>query len=67
MIGGNIMCGIVGFTNYNLKISYKESKSILKNMNDKLYKRGPDEEGTYMKEKIWFSRVVMLLMVMLLY
>ena len=49
------MCGIVGFTNYNLKMSYNESKTILNNMNDKLYKRGPDEEGFYRKEKIFMA------------
>ncbi|WGS65722.1 asparagine synthase (glutamine-hydrolyzing) [Marinitoga aeolica] len=34
------MCGIVGF-------SGKESKEILKRMNDEIFHRGPDEEGFY--------------------
>lgn len=46
------MCGIVGFTNYNGKMTYDESKNIIENLNGTLKKRGPDEEGYYIKEKI---------------
>lgn len=46
------MCGIVGFTNFNSKLGFEESKKILRNMNEKLTKRGPDEEGTYVKENV---------------
>ena len=46
------MCGIVGFTNYNRNIEFNESAKILNSMNVKLKKRGPDEKGEYIKEKI---------------
>ena len=44
------MCGFVGFGNFKEKISDKEI--ILKNMNDTLSKRGPDEEGFYLNDYI---------------
>ena len=44
------MCGFVGFTNYKNDISNK--KSILESMNETLSKRGPDEEGYYIKDHI---------------
>ena len=44
------MCGFVGFGNFKEKISDKEI--ILKNMNDTLSKRGPDEEGYYLNDYI---------------
>lgn len=46
------MCGIVGFTNYNLNLGLEEAKKILANMNDKLKKRGPDEKGTYIHKNV---------------
>src|SRR5574344_141865 len=46
------MCGIVGFTNFARNMSYEESNKILDNMNQKLCKRGPDEQGLYVKENI---------------
>ncbi len=46
------MCGIVGFTNYNLNVGVEEAKRIIANMNDKLKKRGPDEEGTYIQNNV---------------
>lgn len=46
------MCGIVGFTNYNLNVSLEEAKRIITNMNDRLKKRGPDEEGTYIQNNV---------------
>ena len=39
------MCGFVGFVNLNKDVS--NDIHILKNMNLKLQKRGPDEEGYY--------------------
>ena len=39
------MCGFVGFANLNRDIS--KDIHILKNMNLKLQKRGPDEEGYF--------------------
>jgi len=44
------MCGFVGFVNFNKDI-HKEL-GVLKNMNQSLCKRGPDEEGYYIKEHI---------------
>lgn len=44
------MCGFVGFVDYKKDISNKEN--ILKNMNETLSKRGPDEQGYYIKEHI---------------
>ncbi len=44
------MCGFVGFT--NIKNAIIENKSILKKMNQKLSKRGPDEDGYYIQEHI---------------
>ena len=44
------MCGIVGFVNYKKNIF--NDINILKNMNNTLSKRGPDEEGYYIKENI---------------
>ena len=46
------MCGIVGFTNYDGNIRQEESRKILENMNNTLSKRGPDENGIYIKESI---------------
>ena len=44
------MCGIVGFVNY--KQNLLNYKKILQNMNNSLSKRGPDEEGYYLKEHV---------------
>ena len=44
------MCGIVGFVNYKQDIS--RSRNILINMNNTLSKRGPDEEGYYIRKHI---------------
>lgn len=46
------MCGIVGFTNFNRNMTYEESNKIIENMNKKLYRRGPDEQGLYVKNNI---------------
>ncbi len=46
------MCGIVGFTNYDNNIKPEEARNILNNMNNTLSKRGPDENGEYIKDDI---------------
>ena len=44
------MCGIVGFVNYKQNlIKYRQT---LINMNSSLSKRGPDEEGYYLREHV---------------
>ena len=47
------MCGFVGFANFKKDIS--ENKNILKNMNDTLSKRGPDEEGYYIDKNVAYA------------
>ena len=44
------MCGFVGFVNYKKDIS--NQKNILANMNECLARRGPDEQGYYIKEHV---------------
>ncbi len=44
------MCGFVGFVNYKYDIS--RYTNILSNMNNVLSKRGPDEQGYYVKNRI---------------
>ena len=44
------MCGIVGFVNYKQDIT--NYRNILINMNNSLYKRGPDEEGYYIGKHV---------------
>ena len=44
------MCGIVGFVNYKQNIS--SYTNVIKNMTETLSKRGPDEEGIYLKEHV---------------
>ena len=44
------MCGIAGFVNYKEDIS--SYKNVLIEMTNELYKRGPDEEGHYLKEHV---------------
>lgn len=44
------MCGFVGFVNYKKDIS--NYRDILENMNNTILKRGPDEEGLYIKEHV---------------
>ena len=46
------MCGIVGFTNYDGNMRNEEAQRVLTNMNNTLSKRGPDENGIYIKEEI---------------
>ena len=44
------MCGIVGFVNY--KQNLVKYKQTLINMNTSLSRRGPDEEGYYLREHV---------------
>ena len=44
------MCGLVGFVNYKKDI--KNELPLLKKMNSTLSKRGPDEEGYYLREHV---------------
>lgn len=44
------MCGFVGFV--NLKKDISNDLHILKNMNNTLSQRGPDEEGYYIKNNV---------------
>ena len=44
------MCGIVGFVNYKQDIS--NYKNILTDMNNTLSRRGPDEEGYFIRKHI---------------
>ncbi len=44
------MCGFVGFANIKEKIS--QNRTVLEKMNETLSKRGPDEDGYYLKEHI---------------
>lgn len=47
------MCGIVGIS--NLMDSVLDKKNVIKNMNDKLSRRGPDEEGYFFNENVLFG------------
>ena len=42
------MCGIVGFVNYKQDVS--RFRNILINMNNTLVRRGPDEDGYYIRK-----------------
>lgn len=44
------MCGFVGFVNYKKNIS--NDKNIIINMNESIKKRGPDEDGYYIRKSI---------------
>ena len=44
------MCGIVGFVNYKQDVS--KYGNILINMNNSISRRGPDEEGYYIKNHV---------------
>ncbi len=41
------MCGIAGFTTFEKEFTVTESKMFLKNMCDKIVRRGPDDFGYY--------------------
>lgn len=44
------MCGLVGYVNYTKDIS--NYNHIIKNMNESLTKRGPDENGYFLDEHV---------------
>ena len=44
------MCGFVGFVDFKNDVSSNEN--ILKNMNETLSKRGPDEDGYYIDKNV---------------
>lgn len=44
------MCGFVGIVNYKMDLS--NNYPLLRNMNNTLKKRGPDEDGYYFKKNI---------------
>ncbi len=44
------MCGLVGFT--NLKQDISSYKNVLNTMNSTLSKRGPDEDGYYIRKNV---------------
>ena len=44
------MCGIVGFVNYKQDVS--RFRNILINMNNTLVRRGPDEDGYYIRKNL---------------
>lgn len=44
------MCGIVGFVNYEKNIS--SYNNVLNKMTNKIYKRGPDEDGYYLNRHV---------------
>ena len=44
------MCGIIGFVNYKKNVS--TNKNVLTQMTNELSKRGPDEDGYYLKEHV---------------
>ena len=47
-----MMCGIVGFVNLKQNIANDNYKNILYNMTNKLSKRGPDEDGYFIKDNV---------------
>ena len=47
------MCGIVGIVNYNKNIS--NNYHIIRNMNNTLGNRGPDEDGYYFENNVNFG------------
>ena len=44
------MCGFVGFSSFSSNITQKDK--IIKDMNNELSKRGPDEEGYYIENNV---------------
>jgi len=46
------MCGIVGFVNLKQNLNKEKYKHVLSNMANSIAKRGPDEDGYYIKEHV---------------
>ncbi|NLC87513.1 MAG: asparagine synthase (glutamine-hydrolyzing) [Clostridiaceae bacterium] len=49
------MCGILGFVNFKEDLYTKTYEEILNNMADKIIKRGPDENGCYINNRVLFA------------
>ena len=47
------MCGFVGIVNYTKDIS--NSINLIKRMNGKISRRGPDNEGYYIEKNVLFG------------
>lgn len=47
------MCGFVGFSNFQNNSDTTNNVNILKKMNNKLLKKGPDEEGYYINKNVF--------------
>ena len=47
-----MMCGIVGFVNLKQNIANDNYRNVLYNMTNKLSRRGPDEDGYFIKDNI---------------
>lgn len=46
------MCGIVGFINLKQELNKEQYKYVLSDMTKKIARRGPDEDGYYIKEHV---------------
>ena len=44
------MCGFVGFANFKKNVS--KNRNILENMNNTIFRRGPDEDGYYIDNNV---------------
>ena len=49
------MCGFVGFSNFQNNSDTTNNVNILKKMNNKLLKKGPDEEGYYINKNVFLG------------
>ena len=49
------MCGISGIISFNKNINHQNLKSDLKKMIDEISHRGPDGEGIWVKENVFFA------------
>ena len=49
------MCGSVGFANLKQEFNTDEYKNVLYSMLDRIKRRGPDEDGTFINSKVMFG------------
>ena len=49
------MCGIVGFVNLKQELNKEKYRYVLSNMTNKISRRGPDEDGFYLKEHVYLG------------
>ena len=49
------MCGIVGIVNLNRDLNIEKYKNVLRDMSDKINKRGPDEDGFFYSTNATFN------------